>query len=126
MLIAAAEGRSFQVAVSCKTHNAVNIVLESVAKKWRKLIGFALPSLGRSGMPAISIYKLVNDDGNDVPEGVKKLDAYNAGGAGLERVLDEDFVIIWRHTRWTLQPSKVSQDRRQKRWLGHTSNLISS
>lgn len=94
LLLAAMQNKPFHVAVSCKTHNAVNIVLESIAKKWRKLSGFALPSLGRHGMPAFTIHKIVNGDGDETPEGVEKLDTYKAGRTGLERVLEEEFVVI--------------------------------
>ncbi len=84
-------GRPFRVAVSCKTHNAVNIVLGAIVQKWRKLTGFST-SLTR-GLGSLRVYKLTSGEESNFPEGVTALDYYNEKGA-LESVVQQPLVVI--------------------------------
>jgi len=96
ILAAIAVGKPCRVAVTCKTHNAVNIVMESIAKKWRKLAGFPLPMLGKGGLPQLEMVRLVNssDGSESVPDGVEALHAFSAGQQRLEHLINQSFVVV--------------------------------
>ena len=94
ILLAAAAGNPCRVVISCKTHNAIRIVLESVDKKLRKLSGFALPSLGAQGMPVIPLYKVVTGEGDEVPRNVIPVNPYRWGAKPLEDLLNQPYCVI--------------------------------
>lgn len=83
---------SCRVAVCCKTHNAVNIVLEAIAIKLQKLKGFPTP-LTR-GLETLQVYKLVNDDEEYLAVGVRPMNAYGLRGKPLEDLLQRPVVVI--------------------------------
>ena len=93
LLLAAVTGRPCRVAVACKTHNAVNIVLESISKKWRKLAASHLRGIGLDGMGLLRIIKLVSDESSTAPAGVEVLDPFKRW-AELDDLLDQSFVVI--------------------------------
>jgi len=94
LMLAAAQGRPFRVVVSCKTHNATNIVLDSIAKKWARMKGFPLPTLGRRGMPTVTIAKICGDEADPVPDGVAAVSPYTETKAHLEALLAQKYVVI--------------------------------
>lgn len=91
LLLHAAQGRPCRIAVSSKTHKAVNIVLDSVSQKWLQAAGMANPAGGP--FPHLGLFKLVNDPGDDAPDGVNTLSPYNEGRL-LDTLLGESFLII--------------------------------
>jgi len=93
LLNAAVARRPFRAAVTCKTHNAIAIVLESLAKKLSKLAGFALPALA-GALKQLRVYKLVNDLDDPVPDGVLPLKAFGASGGDLDRLLQQPYLVI--------------------------------
>jgi len=86
-----AQGRPFRVAVSCKTHNAVNIVLGAIASKLRRLEAFQTGLT--KGLDA-QVYKLVNEAADGVPAGVVPLDCYHCDAEELEDLLVRRLVVI--------------------------------
>lgn len=90
--VAASLGQGYRVAVSCKTHNAVNILLEAIAAKRPRLSSFAT-SLTR-GLQTLQVFKLVNDDAEAVPDGVERLNPYSSSPRALEALLARPSVVI--------------------------------
>lgn len=91
MAVSLAEGRPFRVAVACKTHNAVQIVLAAISNKWHKLRQFPTP-LTR-GLVRLKIYKLGGDNNIEPPAGIKPLDYYAQRGE-LEPILQQPALIV--------------------------------
>ena len=89
---AAAQGRPFRVAVSCKTHNSTNIVLAAIADKLRKLTAFPTPLT--KTLSTLQVHKIVNDNADHVPEGVTRLKAYRFGAGRLESLLARSPIVI--------------------------------
>ncbi|MGB8647852.1 MAG: AAA domain-containing protein [Anaerolineae bacterium] len=87
----AAEGQPYRVAVSCKTHNAVHIVLGAIADKWNKLTAFATP-LTR-GLIGLQVYKLGGENSEAPPKGVQLLDYYTQRDS-LDAILTQRVVVI--------------------------------
>jgi len=91
MAVAIAEDRPFRVAVSCKTHNATDIVLREIAAKRRRLSG---PQMQLTApLQDLPVYKLVNDLQDRVPLYVTPLWAFGQREE-LEDVLDQRFVVV--------------------------------
>lgn len=88
----AAQGKPCRIAVSCKTHNAVNIVLEAITAKLRRLL--ALPTRMTESLRDLRVYKIVNDLSDDIPDYVEPLWAYGFGKDKLEDLLNRDLIII--------------------------------
>ena len=91
MAVAAAENRPFRVAVSCKTHNATNIVLREIATKHRLITGTPLPLV--APLRDLGVYKLVNDLNDEVPPYVQPFCAYEQRRE-LEALLDQRFLVV--------------------------------
>lgn len=87
-----AEGRPFRVAVTCKTHNAVNIVLEEIAAKLQKLLAF--PTKLVSGLQGLKVYKIVNDASDAVPARVEALPVYKLKGRRLETLAWQPLIVV--------------------------------
>lgn len=87
----AANGGSLRVAISCNTHNAVNIVLQSIASKWAKLKGSeAFPYLEN-----LQIFKTGREDSGDTSDelGILPLDSYN-DRFKLRQIFNSSIVVI--------------------------------
>lgn len=93
MLLAAAAGKPCRVAVASHTHNAVNIVLESIQKKWRKLAAAQLRGIGLDAMFALPVVKLGGEDGDEPPPGVRLIDPFRRK-TDLDDLLNQSFVVI--------------------------------
>ncbi len=87
MMNAAATGQPFRVAVVCKTHNAVNIVLESIARKYQRLLAYRLKGM----TTGIALFKLVNNEGDDAPAGVLRCVASQR--AAVDKLFDEPWLV---------------------------------
>lgn len=97
LAICAAQGRPCRIAVSCKTHNAINVTLEALAQKWQRLTGFFMPLAGGRTLASLQIYKVVNDESEPVPARVKPLKAYNRDRSWpreLEDLLQQPLLVI--------------------------------
>lgn len=94
LLIAAAAGRPCRIAVACKTHNAVNIVLESIAKKLTELNATGLRTVGRAPIQPITVNKLTGDNGENLPAHVHSLNPYAAGKTHLDQYLAQPYLIV--------------------------------
>lgn len=94
ILLCAAQGRQCRVAVSSKTHNAVNIVLQSVAEKWQRLLSTYSGEINSAVKMGLQFFKLVNDPDETVPDSVSPLHAYSIGAGDLEKLLTQPFLII--------------------------------
>lgn len=88
----AAQGQPCHVAVSCKTHNAVNIVLEALAAKWQRLMNAVTASV--KPLQNLQIYKLVNDETDDVPDGVQPLQAFCNSPQTLDKLMTQGLIVI--------------------------------
>lgn len=93
LLLAHTAGRPCRVAVVCKTHNAVNIVLESIAKKWRKLAGVKPRGIGLEDFGWLRVVKLGGEDGNGAPEGMEMVNPYAQFGK-LDDLVGQSFVVV--------------------------------
>jgi len=91
ILLAAAADQPLRVAVVCRTHNAVNIVLDSIASKLAELAR-AVAALGT--LPGIVIGKIVNDRADAVPPDVGRLHLYSMSAAQIERKLYHPYLVI--------------------------------
>jgi hypothetical protein len=120
MLAQATPARPFRVAVLAKTHAAVSVALESVAKRRNQLLGLSEPGAVATGSglreePALSkpdpvatapgsdlsrlkLFKVCNDAGDAVPEGCGRV--MPDGGEGLtalaqwETLLTEPLLVV--------------------------------
>lgn len=92
MAASAFQGRPCRVAVSCKTHNAVNVVLEALASKWNKLMGFPTPTT--KALRGLPIYKIVNSETDEAPQGVRPLYLYGVKGQAIEAMLQQRLLVI--------------------------------
>lgn len=90
---ASVQNRPCRVAISCKTHNAINVELKALAQALKQIVGFASSRLGAAALQVLQIYKVVNDVSDRIPQGVKALDAYNNKGI-LENLLNQNYVIV--------------------------------
>jgi len=118
MAVAVAEDRPFRVAVTCKTHNATNIVLREIAARFRRLSGYrtalTIPML------EVPVDKLVNDPSDDTPEYVEGFSAYQQRSE-LVSLLEQKYLVVGgtpgglysmmkyhpageRHVDWSLKP----------------------
>ena len=119
----AAQGQPFRVAVSCKTHNAVNIVLEAIARKQRKLTGFAT-ALTR-GLGPLQVYKLAADDSTEAPDGVRLLDAYNTQVFELQAIMQKPLVVIGGTPGGLYNLARYSSyDRKTVNWAQQPFDLL--
>lgn len=85
-----ATGGTLRIAVSCQTHNAVNIVLQSIANKLKKLQGTPAGDL----LQDLAIYKIGDESNSDqLPEGVAMLDTWVSRGQ-IARILSSKLVVI--------------------------------
>ncbi|MDQ3803256.1 MAG: ATP-binding protein, partial [Acidobacteriota bacterium] len=77
LLAQATPARPFRVAVLARTHAAVNVALESVAKRRRELTEFRVPGSELvnelSSTRNLKIVKVCNDAGEPVPDGVERV-----------------------------------------------------
>jgi len=88
----AAQGRPYRVAVSSKTHNAVNIVVGTVAAKLQRMMGFPTPMT--RALRNLQVYKIVNDESDEVPPNVRHLVLYGYGGQRLENLLQQNLLVM--------------------------------
>ncbi len=88
----AAQGRPFRVAISSKTHNAVDIVVGTVAAKLQRLLGFPTPLT--KALEDLQIYKIVNEESDAVPPNVQPLVLYGYGGDRLESLVQENLLVM--------------------------------
>ena len=91
---ASMQGRTCRVAVSCKTHNAIKVVLKAIAEARQLLSAFPIPKLGGETLRSLTIYKLGgdDDDAGNIP-GVSLLNLYTEK-ASLPGLLNMPFVIM--------------------------------
>ena len=101
MLAQATPARPFRVAVLAKTHAAVSVALESVAKRRGQLLELgnnALPDGRASDLSRLKIVKVCNDEGDAVPEGCGRV--LPDGGEGQtalgqwETLLTEPLLVV--------------------------------
>ncbi len=83
-------GGTLRVAVSCQTHNAVNIVLQSIAAKWERLGSTEAGKL-LAGLPIFKIGEDENEGNTAV--GVEALDTWQRRFQ-LKQILDSQAVVI--------------------------------
>jgi DNA helicase II / ATP-dependent DNA helicase PcrA len=124
LLLRAMQGQSFHVAVVSKTHNAVNIVLESITKKWQKLAqAQQVPVLGLLGLP---VYKIVNDPTDTVSAGVQPLYTYGLAPNNLEMLLSQPYLIVGGTSGGFHTAAKRRGDRggRNVDWSNKTFDLL--
>lgn len=93
MASAIMQGKSCRVAISCKTHNAINVVLKALADAHRQLTAIGMTKLGGQALQQLKIYKVGSDDDATVPSGVEKLDAY-ANKSALPALLGKPIIIF--------------------------------
>lgn len=93
LLLRWATGEPCRIAVSSKTHNAVNIVLRSIAEKWDLLVAARqAPTLGLLGLP---IVKIVNDMEDEAPDGVERVVPRHMRGEQLtERLAQSPYAVF--------------------------------
>lgn len=87
-----ASGCPFRVAVSCKTHNAVNIVVGAIAAKLQRLMAFSTATV--KALQDLQIYKVVNEETDEVPPHVEALQAYGYGAQRLESLLMHSLLVV--------------------------------
>jgi len=84
------ENGTLRVAVSCQTHNAVNIVLQSIASKLRRLDGTEVAGL----LAKLRIFKIGEDENEgNTAVGVEVLDTWQQRFQ-LKQILDSQAVVI--------------------------------
>lgn len=93
--IAAASVRreNCRVLISCKTHNAINVVLKDLAEAQKQVGTFAPVPMGGNILRNLEIYKIVNDHGDFLPPGVNSLRPYEEK-ARLEPLLQKPYIVF--------------------------------
>lgn len=81
-----------RVAVSCKTHNAVNVVLGALMAKLRTLTGFVTAET--RALQNLTVFKLVNDLDDVVPDGVVALSCHESSYGQLRKHLESRFLVV--------------------------------
>jgi hypothetical protein len=94
MAVAAREKRPFRVLISCKTHNSIRVVLEQISKQKKRLSQFPLPQFPSNVLKSASVYKVVNDEYEDNPDGVQNLQLFSNRGEPLEEVCNDEYFVI--------------------------------
>jgi len=89
---AAMQGRPFRVAVSCKTHNATNIVLAAIAAGQKRLPGTR--QFGGEALRAMPIYKIVNEEEDGAPPGVQPLKCFGAEPGDLDAIFEQPLLVM--------------------------------
>ena len=89
MYAARAGGTSLRVAVSCQTHNAVSIVLASIADKLARLKDTA----AWPGLADVRLFKLGDEDDLSLSPGIERLEAWE-GRRELNQILGSSLVVI--------------------------------
>ncbi len=87
------QGKPCRVLISCKTHNAIKVVLKALVDAQNQVGGFAPPQMGGQAIFGTKIFKIVNDALDDVPSGVQPLNVYTQR-ASLENKLSEYYFVI--------------------------------
>lgn len=82
-----------RVAVCCKTHNAIMVVLKALAGAKQQLSSFGLTQLGGDVIRSLKIYKISNDDINSGISGVININPYLQKHM-LPTILNDKFSII--------------------------------
>lgn len=90
---AAVQGRPCGVVVSCKTHNAVNVVLKALAEVRLQIAATTPEQLGGKAIRDLKCYKLVNDPGDTVPPGIEAISAFEQKDQ-LEGILQRPYLVI--------------------------------
>ncbi len=85
----AGSDRPLRVAVSCQTHNAVNIVLQSIAGKLAKLAGTA----AWPWLENLQLYKVGDENDDNTSAGVEPLDPWEQRSR-LSQILYSSLVVI--------------------------------
>jgi hypothetical protein len=97
-LAQATPARPFRIAVLAKTHAAVSVALDSVAKRRSQLLELGEQSTLLAPLAQLKIVKVCNDAGDDVPEGCGRM--LPDGGEELsalaqwEMLLTEPLVVV--------------------------------
>ncbi|HEX8559909.1 MAG TPA: AAA domain-containing protein [Pyrinomonadaceae bacterium] len=97
MLAQATPARPFRVAVLAKTHAAVSVALESVARRARQLLDLGGADL-LAPLAWLKVVKVCNDAGDPVPEGCARVlpdgDEERSALAQWELLLTEPLVVV--------------------------------
>jgi len=89
MYAARKAGQSMRVAVSCQTHNAVSIVLQSISNKLKRLKDSTAAPL----LENLRLYKLGDENETNTLSGVTPLDPWEQRRA-LSQILGSELVVI--------------------------------
>lgn len=87
-------GKPCRVAISCKTHNSVKVVLKALSELRTQLTGFAFAKLGGQNLRNLEIFKISNDASEDVPKDVTALETYKYGSWNLENLISNNLIVI--------------------------------
>lgn len=90
---ASVQGCPCRVAVCCKTHNAIKVVLKALGQAKQQLTGFGLTQLGGNALRNLQIYKIGGEDDGPAIPGVTMLDVYNEKDR-LPGILNMPIVIL--------------------------------
>ena len=90
---ASVQGETCRVAVCCKTHNAIKVVLKALTEAKQQLSGFGLAKLGGNAIRDLQVYKIGGEDNGPAIPGVTMLDVYNEK-ASLPGLLGMPNVVI--------------------------------
>jgi len=94
LALAASQNKPLKVAVCCKTHNAVFVVLKAIAEQLQKISGFALQKYGLDKLKGMRLVKMVNELDDPVPVGVEPFAAYPASQEERYELLNENWIVI--------------------------------
>jgi hypothetical protein len=89
----AIQGKPCRVLISCKTHNAINVVLEALSQAQSQIKTFAPEKLGGRSLRILEIFKAVNNPDDVVPDGVKPIIPYNIKSS-LETLFRKPYVVF--------------------------------
>ena len=87
------QGKAFRVVISCKTHNAINVVLKALAEAHTHLTAIGMTQLGGKALQELKIYKIGTEDNSTAPIGVIGLDPFLHKGE-LAALLNQNILIF--------------------------------
>ena len=121
---ASVQGETCRVAVCCKTHNAIKVVLKSLAEAKQQLSGFGLAKLGGNVIRDLSVYKIGGEDNGPPIPGVTMLDIYTEKAA-LPGILGMPNVVIGATSGGLFNLMKYSSvDGRHVDWNSKPFDLV--
>lgn len=121
---ASMRGQTCRVAVCCKTHNAIRVVMKAVAEARQLLTGISMTQLGGNVLKSLLLVKIGTEDNSAPVQGVTLIDPYNRK-TQLGQMLNMPAVVIGSTSGGLFNIMKyTSPDGKHVNWSAKPFDLV--